>query len=118
MFPRSIASNTPSVYPRKIGRLWFLQYGVATAHRNPVEETRRLRPFWREGRIIQWPARESRRRLLLAEVVRAFPLGKRMAEADVDAILREFWPDHCQLRRALVERELLNRKDGVYWRVG
>jgi hypothetical protein len=41
-----------------------------------------------------------------------------MPEADVDAILREFWPDHCQLRRALVERELLNRKDGVYWRVG
>jgi hypothetical protein len=39
-------------------------------------------------------------------------------DAEVDAILREFWPDHCQLRRALVERVLLNRKDGVYWRVG
>ena len=97
---------------------WFLQYDVATADRNPAEETRKLRPFWREGRIIQWPARENRRRLLLAEVVRAFPPGKRWVEADVDTILREFWPDHCQLRRALVERELLNRKDGVYWRVG
>ena len=118
MFPRSIASNTPSVYPRKIGRLWFLQCGVATIDWNPAEETRKLRPFWRDGRIIQWPARESRRRLVLAEVVRAFPPGKRLAEADVDAILREFWPDHCQLRRALVERELLNRKDGVYWRAG
>src|SRR5439155_22704346 len=79
---------------------------------------RKLRPFWREGRITQWPARESRRRLVLAEVVRAFPPGKRLAEADVDAILREFWSDHCQLRRALVELELLNRKDGVFWRVG
>jgi hypothetical protein len=86
--------------------------------KSAAEETRKLRPFWREGRIIQWPARESRRRLILAEVVRAFPPGKRMAEAEVDAILREFWPDHCQLRRALIERELLNRKDGVYWRVG
>jgi hypothetical protein len=83
-----------------------------------AEEMRKLRPFWRDGRIVQWPARESRRRLVLAEVVRAFPPGKRLLEAEVDVILREFWPDHCQLRRALVERELLNRKDGVYWRVG
>jgi hypothetical protein len=105
--------------PAQIARLWFLQWDVATADwSSAAEETRRLRPFWRDGRIIQWPARESRRRLVLAEVVRAFPPGKRLAEAEVDAILREIWPDHCQLRRALVERELLNRKDGVYWRVG
>jgi hypothetical protein len=83
-----------------------------------VEEMRQLRPFWREGRILRWPARESRRRLVLAEVIRAFPLGKRMTEAEVDDILLAMWPDHCQLRRALVDRELLNRKDGVYWRVG
>ncbi len=83
-----------------------------------AEEMRQLRPFWREGRILRWPARESRRRLLLAEVIRALPMGTRLAEADVDAILRELWPDYCQLRRALVDRELLNRKDGVYWRVG
>jgi hypothetical protein len=83
-----------------------------------VEEMRRLRPFWREGRIIRWPARESRRRLVLAEVVQAFPRGTRMSEPEVDAILRVIWQDHCQLRRALVDYELLNRKDGVYWRVG
>jgi hypothetical protein len=74
---------------------------VATARLNTAaEEMRKLRPFWRDGRILQWPARESHRRLVLAEVVRAFPPGKRLAEAQVDAILREFWPDHCQLRRA------------------
>jgi hypothetical protein len=92
---------------------------VASAYPNAAaDEMRKLRPFWRDGRILQWPARESRRRLVLAEVIRAFPLGRRLAEAEVDAILLEFWPDYCQLRRALIERELLNRKDGVYWRVG
>ena len=92
---------------------------MAVAQRHvAAEEMRQLRPFWRDGRILRWPARESRRRLLLAEVIRAFPLGTRLAEAEVDAILREFWPDYCLLRRALVDRELLNRKDGVYWRVG
>jgi len=38
-----------------------------------AEEARQLRPFWREGRIIRWPAREGRRRLVLGEVVRTFP---------------------------------------------
>ncbi|HEY9286745.1 MAG TPA: DUF2087 domain-containing protein [Candidatus Dormibacteraeota bacterium] len=41
-----------------------------------------------------------------------------MSESQVDGILRPIWHDHCQLRRALVDYELLNRKDGVYWRVG
>jgi hypothetical protein len=92
---------------------------VAIAQQHAAaEEMRKLRPFWREGRIVRWPARESRRRLLLGEIVRAFPPGKRLAEAEVDSILRQFWPDHCQLRRALVDRELLNRRDGIYWRVG
>ena len=83
-----------------------------------AQEARQLRPFWREGRIIRWPAREGRRRLVLAEVVRTFPLGRRLAEAEVDTILRSIWPDYCQLRRALVDYELLNRKAGVYWRIG
>lgn len=92
---------------------------MAVAQRHlAAEEMRQLRPFWRDGRILRWPARESRRRLLLAEVIRAFPLGKRFAEPEVDEMLREVWPDYCQLRRALVDRELLNRKDGIYWRVG
>jgi hypothetical protein len=92
---------------------------MATAARAlVVEEMRKLRPFWREGRILRWPAREGRRKLLLAEVALLFPPGTRLPEADVDAILRPIWPDYCQLRRALVDYELLNRKDGVYWRVG
>jgi hypothetical protein len=92
---------------------------MAMTQRHPaVEELRMLRPFWRDGRILRWPARENRRRLVLAEVVQAFPLGRRFSEAEVDEVLRGIWPDHCQLRRALVDHELLNRRDGIYWRVG
>ncbi len=82
------------------------------------ELDRQLRPFWAHGRILRWPARESRRRLVLSEVAWLFEPGKRMPEAEVDATLRQVWPDHCQLRRALVDYGLLNRKKGVYWRIG
>jgi hypothetical protein len=77
-----------------------------------------MRPFWCDGRLVRWPARESVRKLVLDEIVRLFRPGVRMREAEVDAVLRPIWQDHCQLRRALVDYQFLNRKDGVYWRVG
>ncbi len=56
--------------------------------------------------------------MVLAEVARIFPLGKRLPEEEIDRQLREIWPDYCQLRRALVDNEFLGRKHGRYWRVG
>ncbi len=85
---------------------------------DPAEVARQIRPFWQDGRILRWPARDARRRMVLAEVAWIFPLGKRLPEEEVDRKLREIWPDDCQLRRALVDYEFLARKDGRYWRVG
>jgi hypothetical protein len=97
----------------------FLQsFVVRIDHRDAGEIDRKLRPFWSEGRILRWPARAGRRRLILEEAVRALPMGSRMAESEVDTMLAEIWPDYCLLRRELVDGNLLNRKDGVYWRVG
>jgi hypothetical protein len=107
------------VYPRCGADFGFYNdRDVLASQQLAAQEMRKLRPFWRDGRILRWPARENRRRLVLAEVIQSFPPGKRFSEAEVDAILRQVWPDHCQLRRALVDHELLNRKDGVYWKVG
>jgi len=91
---------------------------VTAGRRDAANIDRLLRPFWREGRIVRWPARAGRRRLILKEAVRALPIGRRMPEAEVDTRLAEIWPDYCLLRRALVDGELLNRKDGIYWRGG
>jgi hypothetical protein len=85
---------------------------------DPAEVTRLIKPFWGDGRILRWPARDKARRMVLAEVAHVFPLGRRLPEAEVDRALRQIWPDHCQLRRALVDYEFLGRKDGHYWRVG
>ncbi len=85
---------------------------------DPALVARLIRPFWREGRIVRWPARDGRRRMVLAEVARIFPLGRRLPEEEVDQALRQIWPDYCQLRRALIDYEFLARKDGRYWRVG
>lgn len=92
---------------------------MVTADRRDAEDVdRKLRPFWGGERIIRWPARAAIRRLVLEEAIRVLPLGRRMPESEIDTRLAAIWPDYCLLRRALVDGELLNRKDGIYWRVG
>ena len=92
---------------------------MMTADRRDAEDIdRKLRPFWREGRIVRWPARAGRVRLVLKEAVRELPVGTRIPESEVDTRLAQVWPDYCLLRRELVDGGLLMRKDGIYWRVG
>ena len=78
-----------------------------------------LRPFVKDGKITAMPAKRSRRRLLLDQVVQAFEPGRRYPEAAVDDILKQVFDDHCTLRRYLVDEEFMSRTaSGVYWRAG
>jgi ADP-ribose pyrophosphatase YjhB (NUDIX family) len=77
-----------------------------------------LRAFTRDGRITSIPVRRGRRRLLLEHVAAVFEPGVRYPEREVDAVLRAWYPDHATLRRYLVDELLLDRADGMYWRIG
>jgi ADP-ribose pyrophosphatase YjhB (NUDIX family) len=77
-----------------------------------------LRAFTRDGRITSIPVQRARRRLLLEHVAAAFEPGVRYPERDVNAILRAWYPDHATLRRYLVDELLLDRAEGMYWRIG
>lgn len=71
-----------------------------------------------DGRITSLPAKHSKRLVLLDHVARAFEVGVRYPERDVDAILRAFHDDHAALRRYLVDEGFLTRDHGIYWRSG
>jgi hypothetical protein len=71
-----------------------------------------------EGRLVAIPAKHSKRLVVLDHVARAFEVGVRYPERDVDAILRAFHPDHAALRRYLVDDGFLSRDHNVYWRTG
>ena len=77
-----------------------------------------LRAFTRDGRITSIPVQRGRRRLLLEHVAGSFEPGVRYPEREVNAILRAWYPDHAALRRYLVDELLLDRAEGVYWRIG
>ena len=77
-----------------------------------------LRAFTRGGRLVGFPVARRKRRLLLEHVAAAFEPGVRYREREVDAILRAWHDDYAQLRRYLVDAQLLDRSHGEYWRIG
>ncbi len=77
-----------------------------------------LRAFTRDGRIIAFPVARGRRRLLLEHVAAVFEPGVRYPEREVNAILRAWYADYAALRRYLVDALLLERAEGMYWRIG
>lgn len=77
-----------------------------------------LRSFLRNGRLTTVPATRSKRLVVLDHVAKAFDIGVRYTEREVDALLHIFHPDHAALRRYLVDEGFLSRESGVYWRSG
>jgi hypothetical protein len=77
-----------------------------------------LRAFIRDGRLVQLPAAQGKRRVVLEHIAMAFEPGRKYPERVVDAVLRAWHPDHATLRRYLVDEELMDREAGLYWRIG
>ena len=79
----------------------------------------RLRPYVRDGRISEMPAKRAARLVLLDQVAQAFEPGRRYPEQAVNEILKAVYDDHAALRRYLIDESLLSRTpDGTYWRSG
>ena len=77
-----------------------------------------LRAFFRDGRLTEIPAKESKRRIVLERIALEFEPGVRYDERTVNAIVGRFSLDHSSLRRYLVDEGFLDRDHGIYWRSG
>ena len=91
--------------------------GLALGAANEDEEAV-LRAFFRDGRLREIPAKESKRRIVLERIASEFDPGIRYAETEVNAIVARFFLDHAALRRHLVDEGFLERDHGEYWRAG
>jgi hypothetical protein len=91
--------------------------GIALGAANEDEEAV-LRAFFRDGRLREFPAKESKRRIVLERMALEFEPGVRYDENEVNAMLGRYFNDHAALRRYLVDGGFLDREAGTYWRTG
>jgi hypothetical protein len=77
-----------------------------------------LRNYLVDGKLAQVPAQRSKRLVVLDFLAGQFEPGRTFPEEQVNYVLGRFHADYAALRRYLVEEELLERRDGFYWRTG
>jgi hypothetical protein len=71
-----------------------------------------------DGRLVHWPAKRSKRLVVLDHLAQLFEPGRRYSERQVNARLAEITDDPATMRRYLVDERFLDRADGEYWRSG
>jgi hypothetical protein len=70
------------------------------------------------GKLLAIPAQHKKRMTVLRWLVEDFEPGRRYPESEVNQIIgRRHW-DFAALRRFLVDEELMQRRNSVYWRTG
>jgi hypothetical protein len=84
----------------------------------PEDEARVLRTYFKGGRLVQIPTRQSKKRVVLDRLAQEFEVGVRYSERQVNGMLRRYHADVASLRRLLVDEGFLDREAGVYWRAG
>ena len=76
-----------------------------------------LTRFVEVDRILQLPAKHTKRMFVLEWLVERFDWDRDYEETEVNALLSGHEPDHVYLRRLLVDHRFLNREQGIYRRL-
>jgi DNA-binding transcriptional ArsR family regulator len=68
-------------------------------------------------RLKEIPASRKKRLVILKWLANKFDLGINYSEREVNDILKLYHPDYATLRRELIGYQLMQRDNGVYWRL-
>lgn len=79
-------------------------------------EKKILTDFFEGERLKEIPASRKKREVVLRWLAERFAHDTRYQEKEVNAIIGKHHPDFATLRRELVGGNLMERKDGIYWR--
>ncbi len=72
--------------------------------------------FFEYGKLKNIPAQRKKRVIVLKEMLKAFEVGKRYTEKEVNLIIANYHDDFCTLRREMIIEGLMDREGAEYWR--
>lgn len=74
-----------------------------------------LKTFMKNKRLTKLPVQRKKKLIILDEFVKKFNTGKKYTEDEVDSLINETYDDHCTIRRLLIEEEIMQRENQIYW---
>ena len=80
------------------------------------DEERILRTWVKNGRIVDIPAQEKKKQILVRWLAGQIDPDRRWTEKEFNAWLKAYNEDFATLRRYLVDAGYMAREDGIYWR--
>lgn len=103
----------------KMSRDLFAQDNLATLvdKSSMTPEKKVLQTFIEDGRIIDLPARNQKRDIVLGWLAEQIEPDRRFTEKELNGVLAEYNPDYATLRRYLVDYQYMQRENQVYWRI-
>ncbi len=81
-----------------------------------TDEERVLRTWVKDGRIIDIPAQEKKKQVVIRWLADQIPADRRWTEREFSEWLMQFNEDYATLRRYLVDSDYMTREKGIYWR--
>jgi DNA-binding MarR family transcriptional regulator len=81
-----------------------------------TEEERILRTWVKDGRIVDIPAQEKKKQIILRWLAGQIDPERRWTEREFSEWLSQFNEDYAFLRRYLVDNGYMAREKGIYWR--
>jgi DNA-binding HxlR family transcriptional regulator len=81
-----------------------------------TEEERILRNWVKDGRILDIPAQEKKKQIVLRWLAGQIDPDRRWTEREFSEWLAQYNEDYALLRRFLVDNGYMAREKGIYWR--
>jgi len=73
--------------------------------------------FFENGRLKQMPAQLKKRMIIFEWFAEKFEAGKDYSEQEVSDLIEKYYDDYCLVRRELVDRKYMTRKNQIYRKI-
>jgi predicted transcriptional regulator len=80
-------------------------------------ERKVLKDFFEGEQLKEIPASRKKRSVVLKWLANRFDFSERYSETQVNEIIKRYHPDSAYFRRELIGEKLMQRDQGVYWRI-
>ena len=72
--------------------------------------------FFEYGKLKSIPSQRKKERICLEEIAKAFEIGKKYDEKEVNAKIEDFFDDYCTIRRDMISEGIMEREGTEYIR--